>query len=291
MNFCSMVAILGAPNAGKSTFVNYVTGQKVAIVCDKPNTTRNSIYGIACQEDYQIIFVDTPGLILSPDGLLQKTMSRIAWKSSKQSDVCLIMIDCKKPDFAVTDLLVKECLQRQKPLLMVLNKMDLLPKDQILPLIGRYAELQDQIVGYFPVSCKTGKGIDVVMDQVKKLTPQGPWLFPKEDVTQVPWAFSMAEITREKVFSSVHQEIPYGTHVETEDFQWSAGSKKTLAIWQAIFVQKEGHRKLVLGHHGRRIKHIGSLARMDMEDFNRCPVYLTLFVKVDPAWSGKYSFE
>lgn len=276
MQRCGFVAILGEANAGKSTFVNAAVGEKVSIVSSKPHTTRYSIYGILGHQESQIIFIDTPGVISRPQNPLQHLMSRVTSRSAGEAEAALLIVDAAYPNYETTAALA----QRVKgiPLFLAFNKVDLLDKAKLLPLIQHYQELTPEI---FLISAKKKRGLDAVIDKLAQVVPEGPWLFPPEDLTQVPQRVWAAEMTREKVFECVHEEIPYSTHVVTDHWDEDEAS---VTLHQTIFVTKPKYRQLVLGHQGKRIKLIGQKSRFQMEDCLRKKVNLFLYVKLDPHW-------
>ena len=288
---CGFIGVIGAPNAGKSTLVNVLARHKIAIVSNKPHTTRQSIYGIICHEACQSIFIDTPGLVINPQDPLQVAMRRITRQSVRDSDISLIVIDVKRAQHAANRILITESIKRGKPTLIAFTKIDeLKDKTQLLSFIESYREFEDSVVGFFPISSHKLDGIQVLERALNDLIPQGPWMFPEEDVTQISFEYALEEITREKIFWALHQEIPYKTQVLTEKWYWKknkALKRKELWVWQNIVVEKEGHKKLVLGHEGGRIRHIGMLARKEMEAEYETPVHLFLHTTVDPNWMEK----
>lgn len=288
---CGFIAVVGAPNAGKSTLVNVLARHKIAIVSSKPHTTRQSIYGIICHEDGQSIFIDTPGLVMNPQDPLQITMRRITRQSVREADISLVVIDVKRAQHSANRILITESIKRSKPTLIAFTKIDeLKDKTQLLSLIESYREFEENIVGFFPISSHSEDGIKVLERTLQNVLPQGPWMFPEDEVTQISFEYAVAEMTREKVFLDLHQEIPYKTQVLTEKWYWKKNThlkRKELWIWQNIVVEKEGHRKLVLGHDGGRIRHIGTLARKEIEAAYTSTVHLFLHVTVDPRWMEK----
>ncbi len=272
---CGLISVIGQANAGKSTLINALVGQKVSIVSAKAHTTRYGIYGIICKEKAQIILMDTPGFIRNPKGKLQNFMHNVT-KSSFKADAFLWVIDASIPFVGNMDELVK--LMHSKPFAIVLNKVDKVSKPKLLQMAQNYKAYTESI---FMISAKSQSGLEAVFDYAVNHLKPGPWLFPEQDLTQISERFWAEEVTREKVFTNVHQEIPYQAHVITE--QWHETNKQ-LTIRQCILAGKDGHRKLVLGHKGCRIRTIGIQARREMEIYFQKSVHLFLYVKISPDW-------
>lgn len=288
---CGFITIAGAPNAGKSTLINTLAKHKVAIVSSKPHTTRQSVYGIICDGEYQSIFVDTPGLVLNPQDMLQTSMRRTTRKSVREADILMVVIDVQRAQHAANRILLTESIKRGKPTIIVFTKIDeLYDKTQLLPMIESYRDLEPHIRGFFPISSHTHEGIEVLEKALHCMLPEGPWMFPEDEVTQLSFELSVSEITREKLFISLHQEIPYKLQVITEKWYWKKNKRskeKELWIWQNIVVEKEGHKRLVLGHDGGRIRHVGYLSRIEIKSVYNAPVHLFLHVTIDPKWIEK----
>ena len=277
MTKCGFVAVLGEANAGKSTLVNALAGQKVSIVSAKPHTTRYDIYGIVCQDQSQMIFIDTPGLIDRPRGLLQSYMAKMTTRSVREADVFLVVIDASLPLPESTCQLLERL--KDKPLIVALNKTDTLLRDTLLPLADRVRQWTSCIA---LISAKKSKGLDFISEEINKCLPTGPFLFDKEDLTQISQRFWAAEMTREKVFDMVHQEIPYRVHVITEEW---INKAKELTLRQTIVVDKDRYKKWIIGHEGQRIRTIGLRSRTEIGKELGKTVHLFLTVAVDPQWT------
>lgn len=276
------VAVLGAPNAGKSTLVNTLVGTKVAIVSRKVQTTRTTIKGIVVAGQSQIVFIDTPG-IFRPKRRLDRAMVGAAWTGAQDADAIVLVVDAAK---AVDDELLA-IIQRLKeanaPLVLVLNKVDRADKEALLGLTARLnAELA--FAATFMVSALTGDGVDALKDDLAARVPHGPWHYDADDVTDVPLRLLAAEITREKVYDRLHDELPYAITVETTN--WKDMGKKGVRIEQTIFVERESQRAIVLGHKGETIKTLSVTSRAELSEIVEKPVHLFLFVKVREGWAN-----
>ncbi|ETZ06686.1 GTPase Era [Holospora obtusa F1] len=289
---CGLIAIVGAPNSGKSSLINVLVKNKVAIVSDKPHTTRQAVYGIVCHEDLQSIFIDTPGMVLSPQDPLQNYMRKTARQSLKEANISVVVIDVDRAHHKANRLLLNASIQREIPTLVVLTKIDnWKDKSRLLPLIESYRDFESNVVGFFPVSSHTLQGIEELELALQNLLTPGAWMFPADMKTQLSFEVGLSEITREKLFWSLHQEIPYRLNVLTEKWYWRKNKRtkqKELWIWQNITVEKEGQKKLVLGQEGRRIRHVGLLARQEIQSQHRCDVHLFLHVTINPTWIERH---
>ena len=274
------VAIIGAPNAGKSTLVNQLVGHKVAIVSPKVQTTRMQIFGIALKEQTQIVFVDTPG-IFEPKKRLDRAMVHSAWEGVKDADVTALLVDASKknPFRSAEDVLKK--LTGRPNVVLILNKIDLVDKQKLLGFVTEFSEAFpfDKI---FMISALKNDGVKDFMDYAADKMPEGPWHYPEDDITTMTQRLAAAEITREKIFLQLYQEVPYSCTVETEVFDESDPEKWN--IEQTIYVEKETQRAIILGHKGAQIKKIGTAARKDMNEQFGTRVHLKLFVKVREDW-------
>ncbi len=287
-----MVAIVGPPNAGKSTLMNHFLGQKISIVTPKPQTTRNRIVGIANEDEYQIVFLDTPGLHQSREPL-NVEMVRIAMESLAEVDVVLFLVDVSLP---LPRKLKEEhqaelasYISRIKgPAIMVLNKVDLIDRKLVLPLIESYAGLYP-FKAVIPVSALRDDGLDVLRREILGLLPLGPRLFPEDIPTDASERFLCAEIIREKVFFLTGQEIPYATAVLIESFKEDA-AKGLVTIHAAIIVDKDSQKGIVIGKGGQKLKSIGTAARKDIETLIGAKVLLKLWVKVHKNWAQDRRF-
>jgi GTPase len=274
------VAIIGATNAGKSTLVNRLVGSKVAIVSRKVQTTRGRIRGIAMHGNCQLVLVDTPG-IFRPRRRLDRAMVDAAWSEAAQADITVLLVDAARglgDDVAA----VTERLSHwpSKPIL-VLNKIDVTPKEELLALAKAINE-RATFESTFMVSAERGYGVDTLSDHLVAAMPEGPWLFPEDQVADAPMRSMAAEITREKIYDRLHEELPYDSTVETT--QWKPLKDGSIRIEQTIFVERESQRAIVLGDKGRAIKAISMEARKDIAEMAEKPVHLFLFVKVRENW-------
>lgn len=277
---CGFIAVIGAPNAGKSTFVNAIVGTKVTIVSHKVQTTRMPIRGIAMVGKSQLIFIDTPG-IFKPRRRLDRAMVKSAWSGANDADVVVVMIDAQKDiDAATRDLMGKlETTKGRK--ILALNKIDRVKKEKLLALAQALNELH-AFEHTFMISAETGSGIKDIKRHLGELVPQGPWHYPADDVTDLPMRMLAAEITREKLFNRLHQELPYAATVETT--KWSDLGPKGVRIEQIILVERDSQRVIVLGEGGRAIKQISMESRRELSKILEKDVHLFLFVKVREGW-------
>lgn len=278
---CGFVAVLGAPNAGKSTLVNAAVGSKVSIVTHKVQTTRARVRGIALHGPAQIVFVDTPG-IFAPKRRLDRAMVAAAWSEAQEADAVMLLIDAERglrPD--VEEIVAKLAAARPRHLFLVLNKIDLVPRETLLDLAARANALL-AFDRTFMISANKADGVKTILDTLADLLPEGPWLFAEDQLSDMPNRLLAAEITREQVFLQLHQELPYAITVETE--KWEDREDGSVKIDQTVYVQRDGQKSIVLGKGGSRIKAIGAAARRQLEELLECPVHLFLFVKVRDNW-------
>jgi GTP-binding protein Era len=287
-----MVAIVGPPNAGKSTLMNYLLGQKISIVSNKPQTTRNRILGVVNGDDYQIVLLDTPGLHKARQPL-NREMVRIAMESLKEVDAILYMIDVSLPlPQKVEQEKNTEMMEHMDgvsaPVILVLNKVDLLEKERLLPMIKRYSELFP-FHGVMPLSALTGEGTDVVVKELLTILPLGPRYFPEDIPTDASERFLVTEIVREKVFLLTGQEIPYSSAVTLESFQEDT-KKQMTTIHATIVLERNSQKGIVIGKGGKKLKSIGIAARKDIEKMLGQKVLLKLWVKVRKNWSRDERF-
>jgi len=275
------IAVIGSPNSGKSTLINHFIGQKVTIVTRKVQTTRSVIRGICIHEGSQLVFSDTPG-IFEPKRRLDRAMVEAAWSSSSDADITLFLYDSQKSKIdGDTNKILDELGQSTKKKILVLNKVDLVDNKTLLPLIKNF-EAICSFDATFIVSALTGEGSKDVLSYLAKNVPTGPWLYPEDDITDLPARLLAAEITREQIFMRLHQELPYGTTVETED--WTERDDGAIVINQIIYLKKAGHKKIVIGKNGSMIKMLGKAARIEIEQILERSVHLFLFVKVRENW-------
>jgi GTPase len=282
---CGFVALIGAPNAGKSTLMNALVGEKVSIVTRKAQTTRSTVRGVVTRGEAQIVFVDTPGLF-APKRRLDRAMVASAWGAAADADVLALLIDAKKEaaHSAVseeTEAILEALKRSRKPKLLVLNKIDAMERAKLLELSARL----NAAFGFdktFMISATTGDGLDRLFDRLAGIIPPGPWLYPEDQITEAPIRSLAAEITREKLFERLHDELPYQATVETDI--WKDQPDGSARVEQTVFVTREGHRKIVIGEGGRTIKAIGTAARKDIAEAHGANVHLFLHVKVRENW-------
>ena len=278
MKFC-FVAILGAPNAGKSTLVNRLIGSKVSIVSPKVQTTRSRIRGILVEENTQLVLVDTPG-IFAASQRFERAMVASAWTESDEADQRLLLIDAQKGLDKNTRAIISRLQSEKKKVVLVLNKIDLLPKSKLLPLIEELNGLKI-FTDTFLISAKTGEQVDELKKFLIQKAPKGVWMFPEDQLTDLPNRLFAAEVTREKLFLMLQKELPYTLSVETTSFKEKEDS---IRIEQTIYVEREGLKPIVLGKNGQMIKKIGASARQELTHLFEKEVHLFLFVKVKENW-------
>ena len=278
---CGYVALIGAPNSGKSTLLNRLVGQKLAIVTPKAQTTRTRLLGIAIEGATQLIYVDTPG-IFAPRRRLDRAMVAAAWSGAADADEILFLVDASRNRDEDTDRILASLRERGRQSILALNKIDLIRRDLLLGLADALSR-QGHFDPIFMISGLKGDGVDDVKRHLAASLPQGPWLFPEDQLSSAPERLIAAEATREQVFLQLHDEIPYTSTVETE--RWQAKPDGSVRIEQVIYVQRQGQRAIVLGEGGRRIKTIGTRARAELEDLFERRVHLFLFVKVRQSWA------
>ena len=278
---CGFVALIGAPNVGKSTLINALVGAKISIVTPKVQTTRALIRGIAMQGPAQLIFVDTPG-IFAPRRRLDRAMVGTAWVGAKDADVVALLIDARG-GLAGDDEAILQGLSdiRSAKKLLVLNKIDLVAKPALLALVQSLNE-RTPFAATFMISALSGDGVSNLKEWLAENVPPGPWLYPEDQISDAPLRQLAAEITREKLYLRLHQELPYQSTVETET--WTEHKDGSVRIEQTIYVERESQRKIVLGKGGASIKAIGAAARADIAAEIGHPVHLFLFVKVREGW-------
>ncbi len=275
------IAVIGPPNSGKSTLINHFIGQKITIVTRKVQTTRSVIRGICIHKKAQLVFSDTPG-IFEPKRRLDRAMVEAAWSSSSDADIILFLYDAQKIKInEETNKILDELGQSARKKILVFNKVDLVDNKALLPLIKNF-EAICSFDATFMISALTGEGSKDVLDYLAKNLPMGPWLYPEDDITDLPERLLAAEITREQIFMRLHQELPYGTTVETEE--WTERDDGAIVINQIIYLKKSGHKKIVIGKNGSMIKSLGKAARIEIEQILERSVHLFLFVKVREKW-------
>ena len=287
---CGWVALMGPPNAGKSTLTNALVGQKVAIVTAKPQTTRNRIVGILTQKDAQVIFMDTPGVHAlrgQTRGQLGKIMVQSAWQSFAVANCIVLVIDgdlyLRKPDFMERDLapLIQPLAEEERPVVVVVNKVDLFhDKSRMLPLLESVAQMFPK-AEIFPASALRRNGVEQLLELIRSHRPEGEAQFPEDQLSTAPMKFMAAEIIREKLFEKLYQEVPYSVAVDVE--VWDEEDDRVL-IHAAIYVAKPSHKAMVIGRAGEGIKAIGTAARKEIRDLVDKKVHLELWVKVREDW-------
>ena len=280
MTKCGFVALIGAPNAGKSTLLNKLTGAKVSIVSPKAQTTRARVLGILLRGESQIIFVDTPG-IFAPKRRLDRAMVEAAWNGAGEADLALLLVDAKA---GITDSvrdIAKRLVEAGKTISLVLNKVDLVERQSLLPLTQEAASLAP-FERVFMISAQTGDGIEALLDFCVEKLPQSPYLYPEDEMTDLPDRQLAAEIVREQIFLQTRDEVPYGATVETESFKEQKNG--SIRIDAVIYVAREGHKAILIGAKGARIKDIGSRARKELERLLETKVNLFLRVAERPGW-------
>jgi GTP-binding protein Era len=274
------VAVIGAPNAGKSTLVNSLVGQKVAIVSAKAQTTRSRLMGIAIEDGAQILLVDTPG-IFEPKRRLDRAMVAAAWGGAQDADIILLVVDSAVGITAEVGRAIAGLEKRDHPLFVALNKVDLVKKEQLLGLSAELAERlkPDQV---FMISAAQGDGVPDLKSALAQSMPEGPWLYPEDEVSDATDRMIAAELTREQIYEQLRQELPYASAVETET--WEDRPDGSTEIRQQILVERDSQKGIVIGKGGRRLKEIGQKAREAISEHLSRPVHLLLHVKVNPKW-------
>src|ERR1700742_4565529 len=277
---CGFVALIGAPNVGKSTLVNALVGSKVTIVSRKVQTTRALIRGIVIDNNAQIILVDTPGIFL-PKRRLDRAMVSTAWSGAHDADLVCVLLDAREGLDEEADAILTKVATVHHDKILVLNKIDLVPREKLLALT-RAANDRMSFAKTFMVSALSGDGVDDLRHTLAEMVPPGPFLYPEDQMSDAPMRQLAAEITREKIYQKLHQELPYQSTVETES--WTERKDNSVRIEQTIFVERESQRKIVLGKGGATIKAIGADARREIAGILDVPVHLFLFVRVRENW-------
>ena len=277
---CGFVALIGAPNVGKSTLVNALVGSKVTIVSRKVQTTRALIRGIVIDNNAQIILVDTPGIFL-PKRRLDRAMVSTAWSGAHDADLVCVLLDARAGIDEEADAILTKLATVRHEKILVLNKIDLVPREKLLAL-AKAANDRLKFASTFMVSALSGDGVDDLRHTLAAMVPPGPFHYPEDQMSDAPMRHLAAEITREKIFRQLHQELPYQSTVETES--WTERKDKSIRIEQTIFVERESQRKIVLGKGGATIKSIGADSRKEIAEIVGVPVHLFLFVKVRENW-------
>ena len=277
---CGSIAVVGAPNAGKSTLVNALVGQKVAIVSPKVQTTRQRLVGIATHETVQMLLVDTPG-IFSPRRRLDRAMVKAAWDGTNDADVICLVVDAKAGLRGEVPDIIASLAQRPERKLLILNKVDLCVKERLLDLAHKCNELLPFEEIFF-ISAHTGDGVAKVKAALAALLPPGPWHYPEDQLSDATTRLMAAELTREQLYLQLRAELPYAATIETE--KWEERRDGSVAIHQQIIIERDSQKAIVLGKGGSRIKEIGAAARAGIADLLGRPCHLFLHIKVKPDW-------
>lgn len=283
---CGFIAIIGVPNAGKSTLLNQLVGTKLSIVTRKEQTTRNRVLGIFIHDESQVILIDTPG-IFNPKERFERAMVKAAWSAVNDTDLTAVIVDVhhKKLDasIAILDLLNEQGIEP----MLILNKIDLLNREELLAITDKLVQGR-KVSDVFMISATKGDGVEDLRQAFTNKVPAGPWLYPADQITDLPEKLLACEITREKIFHYLHQEVPYAIAVETES--WEEFDNGSVKITQTIYVQRPNQRAIVLGKGGKQIKIIGEKARAEITECLGRPAHLFLHVKVKENWPDKPHF-
>ncbi len=277
---CGFVAIVGAPNAGKSTLLNRIIGEKIAITSKKPQTTRNRILGILNRPSSQMIFVDTPG-VHKTNKVFNSRIVDAAISAMGDADCILLVVDASQPDHESEAYTADRLKEFKKPVILAINKTDIAHKPFILDMINKWKEKYD-FSDIIPVSAKKGDQVEVILEAMENHLPESPSLFPEDQLTDLPERFLCAEIIREKVFRLTGAEVPYATAVTIESF---SEESKIVRIDAAIHVERDSQKGIIIGKGGLKLKEIGSAARADLEEFLGTRVFLQTFVRVQKNWT------
>lgn len=277
---CGFVALIGAPNVGKSTLVNALVGAKVTIVSRKVQTTRALIRGIVIENNAQIILVDTPGIFL-PKRRLDRAMVSTAWSGAHDADLVCVLLDAKTGIDEEAEAILAKAASVNHDKILVINKVDLVQREKLLAL-AQAANERMKFARTFMIAAISGDGVDDIRTTLSAMVPPGPFLYPEDQMSDAPMRQLAAEITREKIYQKLHQELPYQSTVETD--KWEERKDKSVRIEQTIFVERESQRKIVLGKGGATIKSIGADSRKELMQILDVPVHLFLFVKVRENW-------
>jgi GTP-binding protein Era len=277
---CGLIAILGAPNAGKSTLVNRLAGSKVTIVSPKPQTTRFRVRAVVMRGESQLVLVDTPG-IFTPRRRLDRAMVAAAWGGAQDADISLLIVDARAGLTEPLRAIIERLSKTRRPIWLVLNKTDLIPREQLLPLTAELHKLLP-FAETFMISAEKGDGLDRLLDRLAEAVPPGPYLFPEDDLTDLPNRMLAAEIVREQILRQTHQEVPHHASVETET--WTEKPDGSVRIDCTIYIARATQKAILIGDKGSRIREIGRLARLELIKLLERPVHLFLNVKEKPDW-------
>lgn len=278
---CGFVAIIGAPNAGKSTLLNHLVGTKVSIVTHKVQTTRNRVIGIFLDDHSQVILVDTPG-IFNPKVRFERAMVKAAWNAAQDADLTAVIVDVHQKKLNATYAILDMLNEQGITPMLILNKIDLLNREELLEITKKLTEGR-KIADVFMISALNGDGVNTLKKTFAEKVPAGPWLYPADQITDLPERLLASEITREKIFNYLHQELPYAIAVETE--KWEEFQDGSVKITQIIYVQRPNQKAIVLGKGGHQIKLLGEKARVELSEALDRKVHLFLHVKVKENWT------
>lgn len=277
------VALAGAPNAGKSTLTNYLVGEKVSIISPKVQTTRDLIRGVFVEGNTQIVLLDTPGVFIPQKArLLERKIVKTAWSGIRYADLTCLLIDSTEKFNTKNKIIIDEFKKKDINNILVLNKIDLVKKTKLLELTKQITDYYPDFKEVFMISAETGEGVDKLKDYLLKQAKEEEWLFKDDELTDAPLKFLASEITREKLFLKLNQELPYSVDVETES--WQEFDNGDVKIQQVIYVLKENQKSIILGKRGKLIKEIGTEAREELQKFLNRKVHLFLFVKLKENW-------
>lgn len=278
---CGYVAILGAPNAGKSTLLNRLVGTKVSIVSPKVQTTRSRVLGIALDGPAQIIFVDTPG-IFAPKRRLERAMVHAAWSGAADADLVVLVVDAARKTIGEDARAIIDGLKKAgRKAILALNKIDMVKREKLLALAAEL-DASGIFTDVFMISAETGDGVDDLMAAFRGRLPVGPWLFPEDQVSDMPMRLIAAEVTREHLFRQLHDELPYAIAVESES--WEEFKNGSAKITQVVYIQRDSQKAIVLGHGGKRIKAVREAAQAELQEMLQRKIHLFLHVKVRENW-------
>ncbi|TPD63242.1 GTPase Era [Emcibacter nanhaiensis] len=278
---CGYVALIGAPNAGKSTLLNALVGSKIAIVTHKVQTTRTRILGVAIDGPNQMIFLDTPG-IFQPKKRMERAMVAAAWEGAHDADIIVLLVDASRGIDEDTRRIAGDLKEKKRKVILALNKVDGMKRETLLPLIQEMNEI-GEFTDTLLISALRGDGLDELKAKIAEYLPKGIWLYPEDQLTDITERMLAAEITREKFFLRLHDELPYSATIETE--QWKNLKDGSVRIEQVIYVERESQKKIVIGKGGAILKEIGKQAREELEEILDRRVHLFLFVKVRKDWT------
>ena len=278
---CGFVALIGAPNAGKSTLLNAMVGSKVSIVSPKVQTTRSRVLGIAIEGQSQLVFVDTPG-IFAPKRRLDRAMVAAAWAGANDADLVVLLVDASRRELGEdTERIIAQLKEAGRSAILALNKVDAIERPKLLALAERL-NATGVFTDVFMISALTGDGLDRLRSILAQRVPEGPWLYPEDQISDNPMRLLAAEVTREKLVLQLQQELPYASTVETES--WEEFKDGSVKISQVVYVQRDSQKAIVLGKGGQRVRAIGAAARQELEAMLERRVHLMLFVKVRENW-------